>query len=507
MMLPAPADRLIPVPSFSLGEIKHGSIPVAGVAAGGRRWRVMWVDRDGEPVQVTTPFGADEWSQPTPLRTDDVLEDAPTVMRLPDGVLAWAGNASRRFALRSKRRMDGVPARFPGAGLVISRQTDEGWTDLAFADDPPDGEVLSASLCALSEELLAAYVVPDEQGRSICRVLRFSLEAAAPATGRWRSLPDYPLKPGVACVIAGVHDSVLIAAGGANFPDLPPWENGVKRTYSDMFVLLPGATAWTSAGQLPAPRAYSAVVSVPDGVLVIGGENAGGLFSDCFFMQWNGRETVLKPAPSLPLPLTCATAVVLGSKVYLAGGYEVRPTRVSTNSFFCLDLNDLAAGWQTRASWPGPSRALTVIAALDQEIYIISGLEMKPGEDGQPRMNYLTDAYRFRRTGEWERLPDLPWSTVAAPSPAPVTTEPQRVLVCGGVDGRQVGKVPRDHRVSDEIVYFDVKRNQWGLWPERWDESVVCSSPIPFGGEWVLVSGEIMAGKRTVAVRAWDVGP
>jgi hypothetical protein len=131
---------------------------------------------------------------------------------------------------------------------------------------------------------------------------------------------------------------------------------------------------------------------------------------------------------------------------------------------------------------------------------------MTAGEDGQPRLDYLTDAYRRGATGEWERLPDLPWSTVAAPSPAPVMATSQRVLVCGGVDGRQVGKVPRDHRVSGEILYFDVKRNEWHLWPERWIESVVCSSPVPVGAEWILVSGEIMAGKRTVAVRAWNVG-
>jgi len=257
---------------------------------------------------------------------------------------------------------------------------------------------------------------------------------------------------------------------------------------------------------LPQPRAYSAVVSVPEGVLVIGGENAAGLFSDSFFMSWDGREIVMKPAPSLPLALTCATAVLLDGKVYLTGGYEVRPTRVSTKSFFCLDLSDLGTGWQTLPTWPGPSRALSVIAALNNEVYVISGLEMTAGENGQAQLKYLTDAYRYRMTGEWEKLPDLPWSTVAAPSPAPVTAMPPRVFVCGGVDGRQVGKVPRDHRVPGEIVYFDVKRNQWCLWPERWVESVVCSSPVPVGDEWILVSGEIMAGKRTVAVRAWNIG-
>ena len=131
---------------------------------------------------------------------------------------------------------------------------------------------------------------------------------------------------------------------------------------------------------------------------------------------------------------------------------------------------------------------------------------MSADSEGKTQLNYLTDAYRYRASGEWEKLPDLPWSTVAAPSPTPVSVEPPRVFICGGVDGRQVGKVPRDHRVPGDIAYFDVKRHQWCLWPERWPDPVVCASPVPCGTEWIFVSGEIMAGKRTVAVRAWQVG-
>jgi hypothetical protein len=60
-------------------------------------------------------------------------------------------------------------------------------------------------------------------------------------------------------------------------------------------------------------------------------------------------------------------------------------------------------------------------------------------------------------------LPDLPWSTLAAPSPASVTEEPQRVFVLGGVDGRQAGKLSRDTRLPDDILYFDVGLHVWCL--------------------------------------------
>ncbi|MEO6003697.1 MAG: hypothetical protein ABIZ04_27235 [Opitutus sp.] len=500
------SDTLIPVASFLVGEIASNTVPTAGVAAGGQRWQITWINRAGERLQMTSEFGVDAWSAPRSWRAGDIVEDVVQSERLPESVLAWSGPANTKIALRSGRRLTGIPAKFPGAGLIVSRQAGDGWTDVAFADDSPDAHVLAAAVCVLTDEVVAAYVISDGAGGAVCRGLRFSLSTQPSSAVGWRHLPDYPLQPGVAAPIAGVHGGVLMSAGGANFPDQPPWENGVKRFYDDLFVLPDGASSWRSLGRLPQPRAYSAVVSVDEGVLVVGGENATGLFGDAFFLRWNGSDVISVPAPSLPIALTSATAVILDRTVYLAGGYEIRGTRVSTSSFFRLDLDQLADGWQKLPAWPGPSRALCVIAALNQEIYVMSGLEMSTAEDGQQRLNYLTDAYRYRLSGEWEKLPDLPWSTVAAPSPAPVSTRPDRVFICGGVDGRQVGKVPRDRRVPEDIVYFDVHRYQWCLWPERWPESVVCSSPIFHQGEWIFVSGEIMAGKRTVAVRAWQLG-
>jgi N-acetylneuraminic acid mutarotase len=307
----------------------------------------------------------------------------------------------------------------------------------------------------------------------------------------------------VAAPIAGVHGGVLLAAGGANFPDRPPWEGGVKRTYDEIYALVPGESAWRTVGRLPVPRAYAAVVNVPEGVLAIGGENAAGVFQDALLFSWNGREASIQPAPALPVALASPVAAVLGRKVYLAGGYASGSPRVSTDGFYCLDLDDLAAGWQKLLSWPGPSRALAVIAALNGAIYLVSGLEMLAGADGQPKISYLKDAYRYRPGQGWEKLPDLPWSAIAAPSPAPVTSAPDRVFIFGGVDGRQVGKVPRDKRVPEDILYFDVARHEWRLWKETWPEPMVSAPCVPNGNEWVFVSGETMAGHRTTAVVGW----
>ncbi len=497
---------LLPIPSVLLGPAASSIVsPTADAAPEGDRWRATWTDPAGVRVQAVAPLATGSWTSPVPLPEAEAVGVAPAEAGT-QGFLASARHLGNHIALRSGRRVPGVSPQFPGAGLVVCRADSAGWTDLAFADDPPDEEILAAAVSVVADDVLAVYLVSDGRGGAMCRALRFSLATVRPVSSHWRHLPDFPLPPGVAAIMAGVNGGALIAAGGANFPDLPPWEGGVKKTYDEIFALPAGATAWQPAGRLSEPRAYAAMVSVPEGVLAIGGENATGFFQDAMWLNWDGRQVTTKPGPALPEPVASPVAVVLGGKVYLAGGYAPGPPRVSTTSFLCLDLANTAAGWQTLPPWPGPSRALAVMAALNGAIYLISGLEMSAGADGQPQMNYLTDAYRYRPAAGWERLPDLPWSVVAAPSPAPVATGPDRVFIFGGVDGRQVGKAPRDRRVPEDILYFDVARNEWHLWNEAWPEPVVSSAPVPFGNEWIFVSGEIMAGKRTTVVRAWRAG-
>ena len=99
--------------------------------------------------------------------------------------------------------------------------------------------------------------------------------------------------------------------------------------------------------------------------------------------------------------------------------------------------------------------------------------------------------------------PLLAAAAVIVSSPAPVTTHPARVFVLGGVDGRQVGKMPRDTRVPDHMLCFDVEGHAWKTVEDRWPDPVVTAPTVQVGGEWWIVSGEIMAGVRTTSVWSW----
>lgn len=325
----------------------------------------------------------------------------------------------------------------------------------------------------------------------------------SPLSSAWKQWSAYPSALGVAGILAGVHDGVVIAAGGANFPELPPWEGGKKKYHADIHVLMPGTNEWRSAGQLPQARGYAAVVSLPEGVLVIGGESADQVFDDTLWLRWEGERVRVTPGPRLPSATTSPVAAVLAGSVYVAAGYAAGSPRLSEAGFWRLDLANPSAGWVALPTWPGPSRGQAVMAAADGAIYLLSGLELKLSDGGKPQPRYLDDAYRYRPDSGWEPLGTMPRSAIAAPTPAPISSDRRVIYVLGGVDGRLVGKQPRDTRVPGDILAYDIGRRTWRTLAERWPDPVVTTPAFEHEGEWFFISGEIMAGVRTPHAWSW----
>ncbi len=450
----------------------------------GQCWRVRWTGAGLQTAEV--PFAA-----------------AP----------AGSGERTGSAKLRSGIRIPGQPPRFPSSPLVISRAGSSVETDWGLVDESPAAEILASALTESERGCLAAYVARQPDGLIEARCALFPAALVTPESAAWNPLPDFPLAPGRAGLLAGRHGEVLIAGGGAYFPDRPPWEGGVKRYEADLHVLLPGAPSWQAAGTLPDSRGYGAVISLPDseGVLVVGGESADQIFADCLLLRWNGQGVQVEATafPPLPFPVTSPAAALVDGFIYVAGGYVPGSPRLSRHDFLRLRLHPgggLARVWETLSSWPGPSRAMAVAAALDGAFYVISGLEVAAGGAAPV---YLRDAYRYDpRTAAWTRLPDLPWSALAAPSPAPTVSAPPRFFILGGVDGTQVGQLPRETPLPNDILSFDPALNQWRLWPEAWPTPVVTTPALPVGAaEWAVISGELLPGRRTTAGWRWRPSP
>ncbi|MCJ8165692.1 sodium/solute symporter [Pontibacter sp. E15-1] len=187
------------------------------------------------------------------------------------------------------------------------------------------------------------------------------------------------VQPGLAGPLGGVHNSALLVAGGANFPEGKPWEGGKKKFGQDVFVLLrdeSGKYTWhDKTFRLPQPLAYSANVSMAQGVISIGGENAQGLQHTVQRLQWDpaSKQVAIEALPPLPLPLANAAAAVIDNQVFVVGGETTG--RVSSG-FYRLDLSNQAGGW---VRLPDVPTALSHAVALVQSngeypaLYLIGG--------------------------------------------------------------------------------------------------------------------------------------
>lgn len=171
----------------------------------------------------------------------------------------------------------------------------------------------------------------------------------------WTKLPDLPgaadtASLGVSAPFAGIHNGVLIVAGGCNFPDKPVTEGGAKRYYSEIFVLLP--EGWKEIDRLPRPVAYGATVSTPEGIVCIGGNNSDSSLVEVSRISYNPTkgEVTVCALPSLPSPMDNLSAAFTGQEIYVAGGNE---NGQPCHTFLRLNLANIEKGWEQLPDFPG----------------------------------------------------------------------------------------------------------------------------------------------------------
>lgn len=316
----------------------------------------------------------------------------------------------------------------------------------------------------------------------------------------WHKLPPLPDQEGFAAPFAGTSGGALIVAGGANFPDKRPWEGGTKQWYDAIFVLQPGADGWQQAGRLPCPAAYGASVDFGDAVVCIGGGNAREHFREVFCLGWATGKIEIRALPSLPRPCAMASAALVGSTVYLAGGID-RPAATSClDTLWALDLAAASAGWQELPRCPGGERMLAVAGAAGDSFYLFSGVRLKADADGKPVREYLRDAWRYACGEGWHRLAALPRAAAAAASPAPLLGD-SRLLVVSGDDASHLGFKPETAHPGfpRNVLAYDVKRDAWSVVGEAPFSRATVPTAV-WQREVVIPNGEARPGYRSPEV-------
>ena len=153
----------------------------------------------------------------------------------------------------------------------------------------------------------------------------------------WAPHSSVPNELGLAGPFTGVHEGALIVAGGANFPK-PVWETE-KVWHRDIFALALSEEdpKWRQVGSLKTPLGYGTTVSVPDGIICIGGNDAKTLSAGVFLMTWNGEAVEIADLPKLPFPLCYSAAAKLGNHIYLVGGQTGSGLETASSCFLRLD--------------------------------------------------------------------------------------------------------------------------------------------------------------------------
>ncbi len=369
---------------------------------------------------------------------------------------------------------------------------------------------------------------------------------------KWREhsslppLPGYDVQPGVAGAFAGVTNNHLLVMGGANFPDLLPWDGGVRSYWSEAYIYpINEDGEWkVIPNALTEPLAYGASISLPGGVLIIGGMNDNGMTDKVYLANLGpGNETVsLEPWPSLPVPLAYMTAALVGNQVFVAGGQSSVVVPAAERYFFMLDLRNRHNGWQTLPSWPGPPRALAVSAAqsdgFDNCFYLFSGRDFGPDRG----LNILDDGYAYNpRLLQWEKLSDPSGPSFPVMAGTAFSSGVNHIVFLGGDGGelmvrqhelqKQLERLQRtsnnmqqpDSAAMIQAMIDQIRNNHPGfsrniLFYHTITNTLVQAGEIPFptpvtttvvkvNDMVVLPSGESMPGIRTPAVLVGEFIP
>ena len=338
----------------------------------------------------------------------------------------------------------------------------------------------------------------------------------------WKIFDSLPstngkLSIGYAGPVIGVHNDMMVIAGGANFPDAMPWMGGKKQYHQEAFVIdINQANDGFKQFSLPMDIAYSANCSSPMGIVYAGGENENGVTDQVFLIRWIDNKLNFAPLPHLPKPLTNAAATCIGDDIYIAGGEDA--TTVSS-SFYKLNLNDTAQGWLSLADLAHPvSNAVLVATNNGEQIFLIGGRMKNAGDTSTLYQN----VYQYHvENNQWKEKQSLPYALSAGTGSI---VNDNYIALYGGDKGvvyhqteqlihainkeedtvkkqslnQEKIKLQTEHPgFSKSVLIYDMMNDTWNTAGDINFTTPVTTTALKIGDRVFIPSGEIKAGVRT----------
>lgn len=337
---------------------------------------------------------------------------------------------------------------------------------------------------------------------------------------------------GYAGMLGGEHNGVIIAAGGANFPEALPWKDG-RKIWSDNIFIFENGKWRVSRTKLPMPLGYAASLSTAKGVLSIGGNNDKGITDKVFLLSYdtNDKEVSITEYPSIPQPLAFATAEIYGDNVYLIGG---RNPEKSTNTFYKLDIKE-AKTWTKLIDFPGAARAVHTSVIQNtgdsKKIFVMGGRDESAGKKSRALSSYISyDLNKHTWQEEGDILIDGKPRVLMGASAEAIGS--MHIIVYGGSDevlfdklenyALQLASEPNDSIAktiieernallnnhpgfSKEMLAYNTVTKQWFV--EETLPKKVPVTALNFSSKdgFIIVSGEVSPGVRTPKVQQFVI--
>ena len=364
-------------------------------------------------------------------------------------------------------------------------------------------------------------------------------------------LPDLPpsndnlTQKGLAGGFAGISNNALLFAGGANFPNLLPWEGGTKRWWDDIYVLekVNENYLWNDkVFKLDKPLAYGLSITIPDGVICIGGCDDSKCYDNVFLLEWENGVIKKELFPSLPVPLANMAGTIIDNTIYIAGGHEDAKNASASKHFFSLDLskrNSPEFQWNKLKTWQGKPRAFAVAVSQSNGVedcfYLFSGRNFSHDN----KIEVLYDAHCYNPSNnKWSILSDGISTKFPVMAGTAVASGTNHILFFGGATGKamneefelkrtlallkedldsEFSKTKKDeisnrirnqekslikhfseHKGFSKNIYsYHTITNTMQITDELSSGSFVTTNVIKWGSEFVIPSGEIKPGIRT----------
>ncbi|MDM1293961.1 hypothetical protein HX021_06590 [Sphingobacterium sp. N143] len=323
---------------------------------------------------------------------------------------------------------------------------------------------------------------------------------------------------GLAGPIAGIAGDCLLIAGGANFPDLPPWEGGAKKIQKEVFIYRKegAGLSLTAQDSLAEAVAYAASLSLPNGLLVIGGETPDGKTAACRLFKYEAhtKKIAVSDFPDLPFPLANMGAVVHGNKLFVAGG-EGQDT--VSDQVLQLDLAHLEKGWTSVGKLPYAVSHVQLLAD-NHDLYLLGGRKAYPDS---PSTLYH-ELWRSSDGGStWSKRADIPFP--AAAGTACVLPDKGIWLLSADqgntfhqvealiFDAKKESHPSQRQKLIDAknqlqinhpgfgraVWRYDLKSSEWKQMDDLPSDGPVTTTAVVWDDLIILPSGEIKAGVRS----------